>query len=158
MTSDLNAIEAQGGGQTPPSAPPPDGYGPPAGRMPSAPPGGYGPPWQPPGPSWARGATAGGASGPADPGADLKKQATNWLIIAVATFFLCAGVNCLGVIGAILCFLAMQAAEQGSLADAESKLKWGKIVIVVGTLVSFLILASALLFYVVAQAETFAAH
>jgi hypothetical protein len=40
--------------------------------------------------------------------------------------------SCLGVIGGLLCFMAMQAADQGNLADGESKLKWGKIITIVG--------------------------
>jgi divalent metal cation (Fe/Co/Zn/Cd) transporter len=37
-----------------------------------------------------------------------------------------------GVIGIVFCYMAMQAADAGNLADAEHKLKWGKITTVVG--------------------------
>jgi len=46
------------------------------------------------------------------------------------SFFFCG--SCFGVIGGVLCFMAMQAAEQGNLSDGENKLKWGKIITVVG--------------------------
>jgi hypothetical protein len=72
-----------------------------------------------------------GGGGPSGPGADIKKQATTWLIIAGVTA-LCCGNACLGLIGAIFCFMAMQAADQGSVPDAESKLKWGKILTIIG--------------------------
>ncbi len=46
------------------------------------------------------------------------------------SFFFCG--SCFGVIGGALCFMAMQAADQGNLADGENKLKWGKIISIVG--------------------------
>ena len=61
---------------------------------------------------------------------ELKKKAQTWLIISAVSFFVCG--SCFGVIGGVLCFMAMQAADQGNLADAENKLKWGKIISVVG--------------------------
>lgn len=144
-------MSAQGGAHGPGGPNYPGGHSPypPGGHGPGAygpPPGGYPPP-------------PGGAFPPPapGPGADLKKQATNWLIVAAVSFFCCAGINCLGVIGAILCFLAMQAADQANLNDAESKLKWGKIVIVCGAALSFITWASAILYYVVAQAEAMGA-
>lgn len=154
MTLTSLAINAQGGAHGPggpnypggpPPAYPPGGQGPGAyGPPPGYPPGGYVP--------LPEGALPPPAPGP---GADLKRQAKNWLIAAAVTFFFCGGINCLGVIGAILCFLAMQAADQAHLNDAESKLKWGKIVIVCGAILSFITWASAILYYVVAQAEAF---
>jgi hypothetical protein len=61
---------------------------------------------------------------------DVKKRAQTWLIVAGVSFFFCA---CgFGIIGGIFCFMAMQAADQGNLADAENKLKWGKIITCVG--------------------------
>ena len=82
----------------------PLGYGGPGGY---GPPGGYG--YPPPAPT---------------PNPELKKQATTWLIVAVASFFFCGGANCFGVIGGILAFLAMQAADQGNSEDGEAKLKY----------------------------------
>ena len=61
---------------------------------------------------------------------ELKKKAQTWLIISAVSFFVCG--SCFGVIGGVLCFMAMQAADQGNLADAENKLKWGKIITIVG--------------------------
>jgi hypothetical protein len=40
--------------------------------------------------------------------------------------------SCFGIIGAVLCYMAMLAVDQGNLADAENKLKWGKIITIVG--------------------------
>lgn len=68
----------------------------------------------------------------AGPRAALRKQATQWLVIALVTFFLFGCGNCFGLIGAILCFLAMQAADQGHVEDAEAKLRWGKIITLAG--------------------------
>jgi hypothetical protein len=66
------------------------------------------------------------------------------MILALVSFLTCAGTNCFAVIGAILCFLAMQAADHGDAADAESKLKWGKIVTVSGGALSLVLLLSGL--------------
>jgi len=127
------------GGYAPPGNPPggpggygppggPGGYGPPGYPPPGAPPGGYGP--FPPG--------AGGAFGPGNPqNADLKKRAQTWLIISAVSFFMCS--SCFGVIGAVLCFMAMQAADQGNLEDGENKLKWGKIISIVGFSISIVL-------------------
>jgi hypothetical protein len=159
--SELQVIETQGGGYGPPPGgygpppggappggggygPPPGGggYGPPPGGGGYGPPpggGGYGPPpgGAPPGgpayggppPGWVP--PPGGPGGPGSPGADIKKQATTWLIVSAVSFFFCGG-NCLALIGAILCFLAMQAVDQGQLADAESKVKLGRTLTIVG--------------------------
>ena len=61
---------------------------------------------------------------------ELSKQAKTWLIISAVSAFCCTG--CFGVVGAVFCYLAMQAADQGNVADAEAKLKWGKIITIVG--------------------------
>lgn len=63
--------------------------------------------------------------------AELSKQAKTWLIISAVSAVVCCN-SCFGVIGAVFCYLAMQAADQGSIADAEAKLKWGKIITIVG--------------------------
>jgi len=126
------------GGYGPPGGPPggygppggPGGYGPPGYPPQGAPPGGYGPPGSPygapfPGPGGPYGAPPAGS-----PNAELKKRAQTWLIISAASVILCS--SCFGIIGAVLCFMAMQAADQGNLADGENKLKWGKIISIVG--------------------------
>jgi len=116
------------GGYGPPGGP--GGYGPPGYPPQGAPPGGYGPPGSPygapfPGPGGPYGAPPAGS-----PNAELKKRAQTWLIISAASVILCS--SCFGIIGAVLCFMAMQAADQGNLADGENKLKWGKIISIVG--------------------------
>jgi hypothetical protein len=88
---------------------------------------------------------------PTSPDGDLKKEATNWLIAGAATFFLCGCFNLFSVIGGVLCFLSMQAAEQGHVEDAEAKLKWGKILIISGSAMTAIVLGSAVLWYVVAS-------
>ena len=159
------------GGYGPPGAPPggygppggPGGYGPPGGAggpggygPPGAPPGGYGPPggpggYGPPGPPYGApfpppgGAPLGPPGAGGSPNPELKKQATTWLIIAGVSAFLCT--CCFGVIGAIFCFMAMQAADQGNLADAESKLKWGKIITIVGLVLGVLMTIGSVVVY-----------
>lgn len=76
--------------------------------------------------------------------------------MAVVSFFFCGGVNCFGVIGGILAFLAMQAADQGHVEDGESKLKWAKIVIISGAALSLVLAALALIWYFVVFAATVA--
>jgi hypothetical protein len=87
----------------------------------------------------------------------LKKQATTWLIVAAASFVLCGG-NCFGLIGGILAFLAMQAADQGNVEDAESKLKWAKIVTIAGGALALIGIVSATIWYVVMGAAALAGH
>jgi hypothetical protein len=153
MTSAHDPRQAQGGGYGPPGGPGgygppggPGGYGPPGGPGGYGPPGGgsggYGPPgYGPPGgygpPAAPYGAPfppPSGGTGFGPPGgpqqAELKKKAQTWLIISAVSFFLCS--SCFGIIGGVLCFMAMQAADQGNLTDAENKLKWGKIITIVG--------------------------
>jgi hypothetical protein len=149
------------GGGYPPGAPPPGGYGPPGGGYPpAAPPGGYGPPAGYPSNPGGFGPPGGGYGAPPGPtpNIELKKQATTWLIVAVATFFFCGGVNCFGVIGGILCFLAMQAADQGQSEDAESKLKWGKIVIISGGALALILMVLGFIWWAVAAASIATSH
>src|SRR5205814_211715 len=113
------------GGYGPPGGP--GGYGPP-GYPPGAPPAGYGPPGTPYGAPYPGGPALGPAGGP--PNAELKKKAQTWLIISAVSSFACGG--CFGIIGGVFCFMAMQAADQGNLADGELKLKWGKIINIAG--------------------------
>ena len=42
------------------------------------------------------------------------------------------------VIGAVFCYLAMTAADQGNVADAQAKLKWGKIITIIGIVLGIL--------------------
>ncbi len=123
---------------------PPPGGAPPGGGMPGAP-GGYGAPpgappggapMAPPGGGMMPGGPPGGAGGG---NADLKKQAQTWLIVNLATWFLC-GNGCFGIIGAIMGYLAMQAADQGNLAEAEGKIKWSKICAIVGLVLMVLLI------------------
>jgi hypothetical protein len=68
---------------------------------------------------------------------DLQRQANTWLVIALVSSVFCLGL-CLGFGGALFCYLARQAAAQGLLADAELKLKWGKILTLVGSVMGIL--------------------
>ncbi|MEI9940317.1 MAG: hypothetical protein WDO69_24125 [Pseudomonadota bacterium] len=158
MTSAHDPRQAQGGGYGPPGGPggygppggpggPPGGYGPPGG--PGGPPGGYGPPGYPPPGGYGPPGTPYGAPFPPpaggppygppgiSPNAELKKRAQTWLIISAVSFFVCS--SCFGIIGAVLCYMAMQAADQGNLADGENKLKWGKIISIVGFAISIVL-------------------
>lgn len=148
-------IFSQGGGYGPPGGyggpppgAPPGGYGPPGGGGYGGPPGpggygppGYGPPggggpggYGPPAPPYGApypvpgGAPLGPPAGGPNP--ELKKQATTWLVISIVSLMVCG--CCTGLIGAIFCFMAMQAVDQGNVQDAESKLKWGKIITLAG--------------------------
>ncbi len=105
--------------------------------------GGYQPPGSPP--AVPEGA---GSVGEAFTPTELRRQAKTWLALSIAGVALCGGINCLGVIGAILSYQAGQAVEQGEAADARSKLKWAKIATLVGTSLSFgvLLLLLATLF------------
>jgi hypothetical protein len=147
MTRAAGTHRAQGGGYPPGGygGPPPGGYGPPGGAGAPPPPGGYGPPggyppgpggYGPPGapygapyPPAGSGLPSGAPrGGPLDP--EFKKRAQVWLIIAAASSVLC---TCLfGVIGAYFCYIAIQASDQGQREDAENKLRWGKIITIVG--------------------------
>jgi len=76
----------------------------------------------------------------AHPGAspqELHQQAVTWLVISLASSLLCVSLF-LGLGGAVFCYLAMQSAAHGLLADAELKLKWGKILTLVGSVMGVL--------------------
>jgi hypothetical protein len=75
----------------------------------------------------------------------LKKQAQTWLMISAASVIFCT--SCFGLIGGVLCYLAMQAVDQGNLADAENKLKWGKIITVVGFVLGLLLTIGFVVIY-----------
>ena len=93
----------------------------------------------------------GGPPGGANP--ELKKQAQTWLIISVVTAFFC-GNWCFGGIGAIMAYLAGQAVDQGNIADAQGKLKWAKILTIIGVVLGILgIIAYVLMFFVFGMAN-----
>jgi len=89
------------------------------------------------------------------PNAELKKEATTWLIVSAATSFFCTFGCCFGIAGAVFCFLAMQAADQGNVADAEAKLRWGKIITLCGVGIGFLGTLISLLLHFAAIAASF---
>ena len=91
---------------------------------------------------------------PSGPAADIKKQATTWLIVAGVSFLCCSN-YCLGLIGAIFCFMAMQAADQGSVADAESKLKWGKILTIIRLVLGILLSVVVGIMYAMGSLNSF---
>jgi len=76
---------------------------------------------------------------------DLHRQATTWLVISLASSVFCVSL-CLGIGGAVFCYLAMQAAGHGLTADAEAKLKWGKILTLVGSVMGMLSTILSLIF------------
>jgi hypothetical protein len=177
MTSAADPILTQGGGYGPPGGyggpppgAPPGGYGPPGaggpgGYGPPGGPGGYGPPGGPGGYGPPGGSGAPGGYGPygaplpppgGAPNPELKKQATTWLIISAVSLVVCG--CCFGLIGAIFCFMAMQAADQGNLADAESKLKWGKIITIVGFVLGIVVSAVSGVIYAAEIAAMFTSH
>ena len=65
---------------------------------------------------------------------------------------------CFGLIGAVFCFMAMQAADQGNIADAESKLKWGKIITIVGLVIGVIGSIVSVLFYAAQIAAALGTH
>ena len=80
--------------------------------------------------------------------AALRRSAQRWLLLSLLSFVACAFLNCLGLIGAGLCFLAIQACDQCEPADAAAKLRWAKIITSVGTglsLIALVVSAWALL-------------
>ena len=85
----------------------------------------------------------------------MKKQATTWLIVAAVSFVLCNNC-CFGIIGGVFCFMAMQAADQGNTLDAENKLKWGKIITLVGVALSLILTVVFTVLYAAQIAAAFA--
>jgi hypothetical protein len=57
-----------------------------------------------------------------------------------------------------LAFLAMQAADQGNIEDAESKLKWSKIVTISGAALLLVSMVLGAIWYFVVAAATVAGH
>jgi len=81
---------------------------------------------------------------PGGPNAELKKQSQTWLIISIVSFLFC-GSGCFGMIAAIMAYLAGQAVDQGNIPDAESKLKWSKILTIVGVVLFLLLIVAYVL-------------
>ena len=82
---------------------------------------------------------------PAATALELHKQATTWLVISLVSTIVFVSL-CLGVGGAVFCYLSAQAAEHGLLQDAEDKLKWGKILTLVGSTIGILSTTLSLIF------------
>jgi hypothetical protein len=74
---------------------------------------------------------------PAAAAQELHQQATTWLVISLLSSLFCVSL-CLGLGGAVFCYLAKQSAAHGLLADAEMKLKWGKVLTLVGSVMGVL--------------------
>jgi len=74
---------------------------------------------------------------PAPAAHEIHEQATTWLVISLLSSVFCVSL-CLGVGGAVFCYLALQSAGQGLTEDARAKLKWGKILTVVGSFIGVL--------------------
>lgn len=81
----------------------------------------------------------------ASPAKELYQEAGLWLGISLVSSVFCLSL-CLGIGGAVFCYLALQAASQGLVADAEAKLKWGKIVTLVGSALGVLSTSISLIF------------
>lgn len=102
----------------------------------------------------------GGGSAPAGPPGGgpheaLRKEATTWLVIAAVSIFVCSSC-CVGMIGAVMCFLALQAADQGNVADAEAKLRWGKIITIAGIVLGVLTIVGYTLYHLLWAAAAIA--
>jgi len=68
---------------------------------------------------------------------ELYRQANTWFVISLLSSLLCVSL-CLGLGGAVFCRLAMQSARHGLLSDADVKLKWGKVLTLVGSVMGML--------------------
>jgi hypothetical protein len=73
----------------------------------------------------------------------LRSSAQRWLLVSLLSFVGCAFLNCLGLVGAGLCFLAIEACDQNEPADAAAKLKWARIITLVGTALSLAVLVAS---------------
>ena len=74
---------------------------------------------------------------PAAAAEELHNEARTWLVLSLASSLLCVSL-CLGLGGAVFCYLAMQSAKHDLLADGEVKLKWGKVLTLVGSVMGIL--------------------
>ena len=73
------------------------------------------------------------------------QRAQTWLLVSLVSSVLSFSL-CLGIGGAVFCYLSMQSATQGLLEDAEDKLKWGRILTVAGSAIGLLSATLSLLF------------
>jgi hypothetical protein len=76
---------------------------------------------------------------------ELHKQAQTWFAVSVVSSVFCLSL-CLGIGGAVFCYLAMQAATHGQTADAQAKLKWGKVLTLVGSVIGIISTSMSLIF------------
>ena len=76
---------------------------------------------------------------------ELHKHAGLWLGISLISSVACASL-CLGLGGAVFCYLARQAADHGLIDDAEDKLRWGKILTLIGSVIGILSTTLSLIF------------
>jgi hypothetical protein len=77
---------------------------------------------------------------------ELHQQATTWLVISLVSSVFCLGLA-LGLGGALFCHIAREAAQEGNTADAQSKLMWGKVLTLVGSVMGTLSTLLGLLFF-----------
>lgn len=74
----------------------------------------------------------------------LERQASAWLVISLLSSIACASL-CLGIGGAVFCYLALEASKNGYPADAEDKLRWGKILTLAGSAIGIVATTLALI-------------
>lgn len=74
---------------------------------------------------------------PAPAAHEIHEQASTWLVLSLLSSVFCVSL-CLGIGGAVFCYLALQSAGQGLTEDARAKLKWGKILTLVGSCIGVL--------------------
>jgi hypothetical protein len=84
---------------------------------------GFGPNENPP----PGGSGLGGGPPPGGGVVELERNAKLWLGVSLLCAVVCGGGCLLSLTGAVMCFLAQKAAEQGHLSDAQQKLRWGQI-------------------------------
>jgi H+/Cl- antiporter ClcA len=82
------------------------------------------------------------------PGGDVAKEAGTWLIIGVIAGFFCC---CLGWVGAFFQYQAKDLATKGNMAEAQSKQKTGKTIIIVAVVIGVLIWILNIVMQVMAQ-------
>ena len=68
------------------------------------------------------------------------------MVFSLLSSLLCVSL-CLGLGGAVFCRLAMQSARHGLLSDADVKLKWGKVLTLVGSVMGMLSTTLLLIFH-----------
>ena len=73
--------------------------------------------------------------------AELVRSSRLWLTIAAASMLLLV-TSFSALISVVLCHAASRAAQDGQFADARAKLRWGKIVAVVGIATAIALIAA----------------